>query len=81
MRGQLTDHYDPRRITISLSESVYILQSVAAMAFAAHEVGLALQDLGTAPAVALVFMRLPVPPGKALLLTRKKPVKISIGFA
>lgn len=42
-RGNLTDHYDPRNKTISLSEGVYSSSSVAAIAIAAHEAGHALQ--------------------------------------
>lgn len=41
--GQLTDHYDPRRKTVNLSEAVYQVNSVAAAAVAAHECGHALQ--------------------------------------
>lgn len=41
--GQLTDHYDPTRKTVNLSEAVYSVNSVAAAAVAAHECGHALQ--------------------------------------
>ncbi len=41
--GQLTDHYDPIRKTVNLSEPVYHVNSVAAAAVAAHECGHALQ--------------------------------------
>ncbi|MEN9975724.1 MAG: hypothetical protein RLZZ282_1730 [Verrucomicrobiota bacterium] len=41
--GQLTDHYDPLKKTVNLSESVYQVNSVAAAAVAAHECGHALQ--------------------------------------
>lgn len=44
VRGRLTDHYDPRSKTIRLSEEVYAVPSVAAMAIASHEVGHAIQD-------------------------------------
>ena len=43
-RGQLSDHYDPRKKTLFLSEGVYGSPSVAAVAIAAHELGHALQD-------------------------------------
>jgi hypothetical protein len=41
--GHLTDHYDPIRKTVNLSEPVYHANSVAAAAVAAHECGHALQ--------------------------------------
>jgi len=41
--GELTDHYDPRARALRLSEGVYGVPSVAAMAIAAHEAGHALQ--------------------------------------
>ena len=42
--GTLTDHYDPTKKTIALSEDVYNSCSIAAAAVAAHETGHALQD-------------------------------------
>ena len=41
--GELTDHYDPRTNTVSLSDSVYDSTSVASIGVATHEVGHALQ--------------------------------------
>lgn len=41
--GALTDHYDPRNRTLSLSDSVYSSSSIAAIGVAAHEVGHAIQ--------------------------------------
>lgn len=41
--GQLTDHYDPIKKTVNLSEPVYHMNSVAAAAVAAHECGHAVQ--------------------------------------
>ncbi len=41
--GELTDHYDPVKKTVNLSESVYHHNSVAAAAVAAHECGHAVQ--------------------------------------
>ena len=43
IKGQLTDHYDPTKKTVNLSEDVYRLNSVAAAAVAAHECGHAVQ--------------------------------------
>jgi uncharacterized protein len=41
--GHLTDHYDPVRKTVNLSEPVYHMNSVAAAAVASHECGHAVQ--------------------------------------
>jgi len=43
VRGSLTDHYDPRKKTVNLSESVYSERNAAAAAVAAHECGHAVQ--------------------------------------
>ena len=42
--GRLTDHYDPRNKTLSLSKDIAQGTSVAAIAIAAHELGHAQQD-------------------------------------
>ena len=50
IKGQLTDHYDPTKKTVNLSEDVYRMNSVAAAAVAAHECGHAVQHkVGYAP--------------------------------
>ncbi|CAN5695551.1 zinc metallopeptidase [soil metagenome] len=43
VKGDLTDHYDPTKKVVRLSEANYRQPSVAGMAVAAHEVGHALQ--------------------------------------
>src|SRR5690625_393787 len=43
VRGELSDHYDPAKKTVRLSEGIYARPSVAGMAVAAHEVGHAIQ--------------------------------------
>ena len=43
VRGNLTDHYDPRNKVLRLSDATYSSQSVAAIGVAAHECGHALQ--------------------------------------
>ena len=49
-KGQLTDHYDPRKKVLRLSEGVYGSQSLAALGIAAHETGHAIQHhTGYAP--------------------------------
>jgi Zn-dependent membrane protease YugP len=42
--GSLTDHYDPRSRTVSLSQRIYQEPSVASAAIAAYECGHAMQD-------------------------------------
>ena len=41
--GSLTDHYDPRKRVLRLSQTVYNVNSVAAVSVACHEAGHALQ--------------------------------------
>ena len=43
-KGNLTDHYDPKRKTVRLSSEVFHGESIAAIAVAAHECGHAIQD-------------------------------------
>jgi Zn-dependent membrane protease YugP len=43
VRGQLSDHYDPTKKVVRLSEPIHGRASVAGMAVAAHEVGHAIQ--------------------------------------
>ncbi|MFW6128954.1 MAG: zinc metallopeptidase [Candidatus Aminicenantaceae bacterium] len=42
-KGQMTDHYDPRKKALRLSDGVYNSSSLAALGIAAHETGHALQ--------------------------------------
>lgn len=42
--GLLSDHYDPSRKTVRLSQAVFEGESVASLAIAAHECGHAIQD-------------------------------------
>ena len=50
VRGHLTDHYDPQKNVIRLSDSVYDAANVAAVGVAAHEAGHAVQyAFGYAP--------------------------------
>jgi Zn-dependent membrane protease YugP len=50
VRGALSDHYDPRRRVVRLSEPVFYERSIASMAVAAHETGHAIQHArGYAP--------------------------------
>ena len=44
VQGTLTDHYDPQDKSLHLSETVFNVPSVAALAVAAHETGHAIQD-------------------------------------
>lgn len=50
VKGELSDHYDPRKRVVRLSEGVYGSPSLAALGIAAHETGHALQHkTGYAP--------------------------------
>lgn len=53
VQGVLTDHYDPARKTLNLSEPVYDSRSVAALGIACHEAGHAIQHAQKYPALAL----------------------------
>ena len=55
--GELTDHYDPGKRVLRLSDGVYNAPSVAAMGIAAHEVGHVYQHNDNG----YVFMRLRAP--------------------
>lgn len=46
VQGHLSDHYDPKRRVLRLSNGVYQSNSVAAVGIAAHEAGHALQHSG-----------------------------------
>ena len=52
-KGNLTDHYDPRRKVVRLSTDVYHGESISSVAIAAHECGHAIQDK-----VGYTFMRI-----------------------
>ncbi len=43
INGMLSDHYDPRKNVVALSDSTFFSSSVAAIGVAAHEVGHAVQ--------------------------------------
>ena len=43
VKGELSDHYDPRTRVLRLSEGVYGIPSIAAIGIAAHEAGHAIQ--------------------------------------
>ena len=70
--GNLTDHYDPRDNSISLSENVYNSTSIAAVGVAAHEAGhaVAAYFLSTQEPVHQITI---VPRGNALGLTISLP--------
>ncbi len=44
VRGSMTDYYDPIHKSLALSETVYGVDSIAAVCVAAHECGHAMQD-------------------------------------
>lgn len=58
--GELTDHYDPRDNSLSLSQNVYGSSSVAALGVAAHETGHAMQKQEGYPFLKLRTLVAPV---------------------
>lgn len=44
IKGELSDHYDPKNKVLNLSQSIYNSKSIAAIGVAAHEAGHAIQD-------------------------------------
>lgn len=74
--GSLTDHYNPRDKTISLSEPVMNSNSISAVSVAAHECGHAIQDL---QAYQPYLMRSAIVPGVNIASRLSIPI-IMIGF-
>ncbi|MCL2052947.1 MAG: zinc metallopeptidase [Oscillospiraceae bacterium] len=60
VRGNLTDHYDPRVKSVRLSDAVYGKISVASIGVAAHECGHAIQHNGSYAPLAFRNKLLPV---------------------
>ena len=58
--GQLTDHYDPIKRVVRLSEPVYYERSISAVSVACHEVGHAIQHKEHYPALVLRHRMFPV---------------------
>jgi Zn-dependent membrane protease YugP len=58
--GNLTDHYDPRKKVLRLSDSVYDSNSVAAVGVAAHECGHAIQHNQSYAPLVLRSLMVPV---------------------
>jgi len=76
IKGNLTDHYDPRAKVLRLSEGVYGQNSIAAAGIAAHEMGHALQDDQKYAALGLRSAFVPA----ANFGSRTAPILFSIGF-
>jgi hypothetical protein len=60
VRGELTDHYDPIKRVVRLSEPVYYERSIAAVSVACHEVGHAIQHSVNYPALVLRHRMFPL---------------------
>jgi len=60
IKGQLTDHYDPTKRVVRLSESVFNERSIAAVSVACHEVGHAIQHQQHYPALVLRHRMFPL---------------------
>lgn len=75
-KGELTDHYDPTKKVLRLSQGVYSSPSVAATGIVAHEVGHAVQD---AASYAPMRMRTAIVP-VANIGSGLAPIIFLIGF-
>ncbi len=76
VKGELTDHYDPKSKVLRLSQGIYNGSSLSALGIAAHEAGHALQDhAGYVP----MKIRAGLVPS-ASLGTKLGPILIIIGF-
>ncbi len=60
VRGHLSDHYDPLKRAVSLSEDVYYGTSIASLSVACHEVGHAIQHKEYFPMLVLRHRMFPV---------------------
>ncbi len=89
IRGNLTDHYDPTKKVVRLSDSVYGSTSVAAIGVAAHECGHVMQHHeGYAPLnfrtalvpVANIGSKLGIPIILVGLLLGSNPILVNIGI-
>ena len=59
-KGNLTDHFDPRKNIVSLSETVYDNNSISAVGVMAHEIGHVLQYKDNYPLIKLRTFLVPV---------------------
>lgn len=75
-RGALSDHYNPLKKTLNLSENVYRGKSIAAAGIAAHEVGHAIQHQCNYAPLRLRNSIVPL----ANLGSQGAPILILIGF-
>ncbi len=89
IRGNLTDHYDPTKKVVRLSDSVYGSTSVAAIGVAAHECGHVMQHHeGYAPLnfrtalvpVANIGSKLGIPIILVGLLLGSNPILVNVGI-
>ncbi len=76
VKGQLTDHYNPKDRTVNLSEAVYYQRNAAAAAVAAHECGHAVQH---AKAYSWLQMRSTMVP-MVSIASRFSTMVIFVGF-
>lgn len=74
--GELTDHYDPGKRRLRLSQGVYGGRSLAAVGIAAHEAGHAMQHASAYPALGLRSAVVPV----ANIGTMLGPILFMVGL-
>ncbi|WP_019638827.1 zinc metallopeptidase [Paenibacillus fonticola] len=76
VRGSLTDHYDPMKRVVRLSEPVFYENSISSVAVACHEVGHAIQHKESYSMLVLRHKMFPV----VNLTSRVSPFLILAGF-
>lgn len=90
-RGMLTDHYNPAKRTVNLSEVVYAERSIAAAAVSAHECGHAVQHAtsysflrfrsGLVPVLNIANRFAPFVLMGGIVLIEMTPLPLTIGVA
>jgi Zn-dependent membrane protease YugP len=81
VNGQLTDHYNPMKKTVNLSEAVYNQRNAAAAAVAAHEVGHAVQHATAYKPLTLRSKMIPLQNASGMIMNIIVMVAIFGGYA
>ncbi|HIP35857.1 MAG TPA: zinc metallopeptidase [Crocinitomix sp.] len=80
VRGQLTDHYNPIKKTVNLSDEVYASSSVAATAVATHECGHAVQHATAYSMLTLRSKLVPIQNASGMIMNMVVGASIFLGY-